>query len=259
MNRVKWWIAAAVCAALNAGCGQSAGGNSAYVPKSTKSLTSALLPESQETNYFPMAEGNQWTFESSAQEQLEGQPSQSGNMDVTYRCVKVAPAPKGGVDGTLEVWNNDSLLTKQIWRIDKSGIYQVAIGKKLNYFNTPQPVVLFPIKVGSTFDWKGTINSDTGEPQEMTNTGKVLGEEEADTAMGPNNALAVTSEGKLSSSKGTSTLSSKLWLIPNMGIGRFIQESVATIKVTNPKTNKTQTVRRHRLDVMKLKNFSRKK
>jgi hypothetical protein len=253
------WLSAAGLAMVIAGCGPkggSAGGG--YVQKSTPPLASAMLQPGQEANYFPLAVGNQWTFASTMVRMMNGRQQQSLKQDLTYRVVTLTPVPGGGQDAVFDVLDGGDVVDKQIWRLDKNGFSQVAIGKKLNKFSSPQVILPFPVKTGTAFHWKGSISADNGEVRTGTNDGKVVGEEAIDTETGSFNAVAVEAKGTLKTKTTDSQIASKLWLVPNVGIGRYRQEAVAKIISTDPKL-KGKSVTIAVSQTMMLKNFQPKK
>jgi len=260
MNRLKNLMAVPIAVTVLAGCGQKGPGtaDSGYVPKPSTATGSAFVPAGQEATYFPLAKGNQWTFTSTTLRKINGRQDAPVTQNITYRVSEVRALPGGGVDAWFAIQNEDKLVDRQVWRIDAHGIYQLSLGHKLNQFSTPQMVLPIPVKVGAKFSWKGTVKSDSGEIRTGSNDGRISGEEPADTETGYYNALTIESKGELSSPTSKSKVASRLWLIPNVGIGRYRQEALAEITSTDPKT-KGQKFVLEILQTMKLKNYSLKK
>lgn len=260
MNRFKFLAGVAVAASAISGCGNkgAAASGNGYVPKPQVPVGSAFVPAGKEASYFPLAVGNQWTFASTRFQTLNGRQEAPLTQEITYRITQIHPAKNGGTDAYFQIQNGDDVVDRQVWRIDSTGIYQVSLGKKLNAFSTPQMVMPVPVKVGAKFNWKGTVKTDSGEVRQGTNEGKVDGEEPIDSQGGNYNALKIESTGNLNSVTTKSKVASVLWLIPNVGIGRYRQEAIAEITSTDPKF-KGQKLVLQILQTMKLKNFSPKK
>jgi hypothetical protein len=260
MNKSIWLASAALIAALETwGCGSggSASG-SGYVPKKPRELESAILPPGQEQDYFPFSVGSQWTFESVTSQATVGQAASTNVQEITYKLAKVAPGPDGSTEATFDISENGAVLEREVWRVSKSGLYQVALGKTLHPLTPPEIVLPFPVKVEGTFDWKGSAQTDTGETITGVNHGVVTSEEPVDTDMGTYKALLITSTGKRSTSKGDSTVTTKLWLIPKVGIGRFRQEVEGEFITKDPKA-KGKPIHYQLVNVRKLKSYTAKK
>ena len=263
MNRMTIWSAAlgfATIAAIGCGPGKASSGTtgSGYVPKAGPALTSAMLPPGTEADYFPLAKGNQWTFESESSQMVNGSATRPVKQEITWRVTDVKATADGGKDATFDMIANEKVIDKQIWHVGKTGISQIGLGLKLNRFSTPQVVLPFPVKEGATFKWNGTMKSDKGEVRNGTTDGLVVGPEPIDTLMGSFNALAVESRGGMSGSGSTSKIASRVWLIPKVGIGRYRQEMVGEIAVKDPNA-KGRKVPFVVVQFLKLKNYSLKK
>jgi hypothetical protein len=217
-----------------------------------------MLPPGSEADYFPFAVGNQWTFESESTRMLNGTTTRPEKQEITYRLTEVKKLPNGGKDAYFAILEGEKVIDRQVWRVDKSGIYQVALNLKLNRFSTPQMMVPFPAKQGATFKWRGSISAENGSVQNGTNNGKVIGPEPIDTLMGSFNALAVESKGTLTSAKAKSEIASRVWFIPKVGIGRYRQEIMGEATDSNPQA-KGRKIRFLGVQIMKLKNYSLKK
>lgn len=260
MNRITILPAAALCAGLAViGCGSGGGSaSSTYVPKKPEPLKSAMVQPGQESTYFPFAKGSQWTFDSETTRAVNGRVEMTKKQEVTYRIDNVVSAPNGGKDATFTVLNDGQVNDMEIWRVDSTGIYQIALGsKKLTPLNPPQTILPFPVKEKATFKWEGTLKADNGEVRKSSINGVVVGEEPIDTDRGPYNALAVENRGTLSTPNSTSQVASKLWLIPGIGIGRYRMEIGGTVKSTDPKM-KGRTATFDIIQLLKLKNVSLK-
>src|ERR1700736_2531988 len=129
MNRLTLWPVAcglSCLAAVGCGSGGSSAGSS-YVPKKPPQLASATVPAGQEASYFPFTVGSQWTFDSQTTGGVNGRVQGNKKVEITYRLNQITPAPNGGQDAWFAVLNDGVLNNREVWRIDKTGIYQVAI------------------------------------------------------------------------------------------------------------------------------------
>jgi hypothetical protein len=261
MNRIMIWPVAISLAAVGmTGCnsGKTAAQGSGYVPQKAQNLDSAMLPPGSEADYFPFNAGSQWTFEAEASQMVNGTTSKPSKQEITYRLAQVKTIPGGGKDAYFDILDGEKVVDKQIWRIDKKGIYQVALNLKLDRFSTPQLMVPFPATKGATFKWRGSVSSGKSGTQNATNAGTVVGPEPIDTAMGSFNALAVETKGTMSSARAKSEIASRIWFVPKVGIGRYRQEISGEATDANPKAN-GRKFRFVAVQVMKLKNYSLKK
>lgn len=259
MNRINFMSTVTGLAALSLiGCGSGSGGTaSGYVPKKPAPLADAMVKPGDEASYYPFAVGNQWTFDSEITNSINNVTQSIKKQEVTYRLDKLVPGPHGGQDATFAVLNDGKPTNTEVWRLDSTGLYQVASGKTTpTVINPPQIMVPFPAKVGATFKWSGTVNVEKGPPVKISLAGSIQGQEPIDTEMGRYNALAVFSDGTRSTPTGPADLASKLWLIPGKGIGRFALEMTGT--VADPKV-KGKTYVYRVSQIMKLKNVSLKK
>lgn len=237
-----------VTGTLIGGCkgGESGTG---YVPKKPQAIPSALVSAGQESSYLPAAVGNQWTFDSEMVQIANGRQAPPVKREITYKITEVKKAD----DATLihfDIKEGEKLTDRQIWKIDGNGIYQTAMGVDVSPFSSPQPVLTFPVKEKGKFKWSGSIKA-RNEIRSGTSASTILGEEEVDTTMGPHKAIAIETKSELKSTSATTTIGSKVWLAPNVGIVRFRQEAIGTLTKGKVKFAVIQ--------LMKLKHVSLKK
>ncbi len=246
-----WPLAVGAAGFVLLGCGSSGGASSGYVPKKAEVLKSASVAPGQEATYFPFAVGNQWSYDKESVESVGNQQKQANHV-VVYKLVGLKPSPGGGQDASFDVLTDDKMTSHEIWRMESSGLYQVAMGTdKPLPITPPQLVVPFPATKDRTYKWTGTATAQGGSTATSIN-GTVAGEQTIDTSKGDYNALAVVSTGKVSSSAVTSQNEARIWLIPGVGIGRFRLEVAGTIK--NPKVK--SPIPFHSLTVLKLREYS---
>lgn len=255
MKTLPLRIAAALAVAVSFGCNRGTSPTSSgYVPVKSKTIASALLPVGQEDQYFPFVKGSQWTFDSETSRVVAGRREPAKKQEVTYKLSEVLPSADGGKDAWFQVFTDGVMNDREVWRITKSGIYQVALGSgKPKPLSKPQVVLPFPVKIAGTFKWNGIIKADNGESRESSLDGTVEGEELIDTAMGSFKALAIETRGTLKAPHSNSQLHTRIWLIPKVGIGRYLLEVGG--KVSDPKVP-GRTVEFLVVQLMKLKNYS---
>jgi len=228
MNKNTIWpISAGLAALVLAGC--SGGAAPGYVPKKEAALPSGIAPDGQEASYFPFAIGSQWTYDAVTQNAINGRVA-SNKSQITYRLDKLTPMPNGGHEAYFTILDNKNQPTShEVWRIDKTGLYNVGSGKTtIRSMNPPQLVVPFPVKPGEQFKWNGTEVNEKNQTIKQTLNGTIDGSEPIDTEEGSGNqtrnALAVEDSGTVKLPDATATVASKIWLAPNVGIGLFRSE-----------------------------------
>lgn len=261
MNKFTIWpVTAGLIVWVAAGCsGGDAASGSGYKPKAAPQLSSAWLPADKQDSYYPFQEGNQWVFDSQTTNRVNGRVQASTKEVVTYRIDKVSSVA-GGTEAKFSVFSGSKLNNYEVWRVDKEkGIYLVSLGKdNLHPINPMQLMVPFPVKDHGPVEWSGDITTDQGTIRHTKMTVSVHGEEQIDTEMGVYNAVGVASEGGFAMPNGSTKMSTKLWLVPNVGIGRYLIILSGDVKSTDPKL-KGQSAKFDFVQLMVLKNATLKK
>ncbi|MBS1717518.1 MAG: hypothetical protein JSS72_07280 [Armatimonadetes bacterium] len=207
--------------------GSAASTEAKVAPVDLASLTAETL--------MPFQEGNQWVYEVETTIQA-GNNRRTNQANLTYKIVKVEKDGDGTL-ATFEIYNGDKLADKQVWREDAKGIYQVAMGQDLKKYTSPQPMILFPVKEGDTFSWKGTGLVPTGKTGPIEAQNHVLGSQEVDTRMGRLAGVAIESTSNFSfmaspgKGKPEQLVKGKtdgtVWLAPKLGLIRSAQRIMA--------------------------------
>jgi len=250
-------LAAGIAGIAVLGCGSSGPSASGYVPKKPASLPSATVAAGQEATYFPFAVGSQWTYDSQTSRSVNGHADTPKKQEITYRLDKLTKSPNGGQDATFTILTNGEINDQEVWRVESTGIYQVAMGRvRLNPLSTPQPMLPFPVKAGQTFSWSGSITADKDGVRQSTSKGTILGEQPIDTVTSQYNAIAVDTTGTLKGKSSDMLTHSILWFIPNVGIGRFKMEIAGNVDAPAAKGKKVTV---DMVQVLELKNYSPKK
>lgn len=248
---------ATVAVAALMGCGKKDASAAPAPVGPTVKRASAMVEPGKEDTYFPVAVGNQWSYEAETVQGVNGRNANQKST-ITYKIEKVTNAANGGKYVQLATLENGKPLDKEVWLINKNGIYQYAIGQKLTRLSTPQLMVGFPVKEGAKAAWKGTVIDDVGKTRKMNTSWIVNGEEEVDSANNTYNAIKVSGTGKIDSPNMVADIADFMWLAPNVGIVRRRQELIGTVTAAEgPLKGKTAKVTLIRL--LRLKNFSPKK
>lgn len=244
------------------GCGKKEGaaaGGVGVPPVIPQKLSPALLPAGQEMDYWPVAVGNQWTYEAVTTQAVNGRQTAPVKSTITYLVKKVTDGPNGRKFAQFDIKEGDKFLEAEVWQIDSKGLAQTALGAKLNKLSSPQYVVEFPVKVGAKNKWIGTVKDDKGQTRNLTMNWSVSGEEQIDTIGQSYNALALAGVGMMKQGSSVQAgVADRLWFVPKMGIVRRSQEMVAEITSTDPKT-KGQKAQLAISRILRLKNFTPKK
>jgi hypothetical protein len=209
-------IIVALTALTLIGCGSR---KNAYQPIKVKPIPEAKVEAGNEASLYPLNKGNEWVY-SLTSSQVVGKKEGHGTSEVTFRVTNSQTI--GDVTkATIDIYNKQDVpIDRQIWQVDKTGIYQVSSGLKNLMFTPPQATAVFPIKKEAIFKWKGSCPSPfgtivTGEWQSANN-----GVEEVDTPANRYSAYVFDSVGKLVLPKGLARQSSRVWFVPNIGMVR---------------------------------------
>jgi hypothetical protein len=236
---------------LLAGC--NGGEKSTYKPVQKKDPEPAVLNPGQEATIFPFTVGNSWTYRVQIAASVGGQGLPADQREITMKVTEVTPTPDG-VRATIDIIEKEEVKDRQIWALNKIGLYQVAIGKdKPVYTLPPQPVVLFPAKEDETFSWKGWGLSALGRPGNTESSSKILGSQVVDTLVGQMSAIAIETESKITTPAGSGDVRANYYWAPKVGLVRYRQETLSS--VTPPqKDAQPQEVRS--VTMMELKSFT---
>lgn len=218
----------AAALAVLAGCG-SGGGE--YVPQQVKDVPKASVQPGEETNLFPMEEGNQWTYSTERTVQVTNSPATSRTSTVTFKVIKVENAADGKI-GTVEISEDDKVTERQKWIATKDGLYQTstsileADGSMRDLaFNPRQLMVKFPVEKGSKFHWEGTGLTMLGESGKLSADSEIQEALTVDTDSGKRfSAIPVVTKGTFRGPKVTGDYAVTSWYSPGVGLVRFQQE-----------------------------------
>ena len=206
-----------IVSAFVVGCGGPSGYKPTPVAESPKVDASAIT----QSSIMPVKTGMTWVYAM----QTQSRPANlvnAVNGDLTFSIAAVDPSPKGQKI-TVELKTGDKLTDRQTWLLNESGLYQLTAGLKDVAFTPMQPLVLFPVKEGADFKWKGTGLCPDGIVGKMESASHVLGSQLVDTAKGKESGLAIITVTKYSHGKAVGLLQNTNWFKPNVGIVRLKQ------------------------------------
>lgn len=212
---------ALAAALLAAGCGSSQG---KYQPQPLKPLPPAAVKPGEEANLFPLKVGNQWTYSVESVTRIGAQTG-TGRTEMVFKVLAVTPGANGSV-AKIEVKTTtpDAKPDIQSWAVNKSGIYQLAVGTPPIPFSPMQPVVMFPVETGRKFSWKGTGLTAGGKLGTSTVDSKVLPQQEVDGDGARYTAIGVDSRGTFSVGTAKGQMASLAFWTPNVGLVRYRHE-----------------------------------
>lgn len=221
-------------AALAAASGCNRGGGGTYQPKQVTEAKVEAIDENLGEGIWPMAVGNQWTYEVEVGQNLAGQTSQR-KFELTFRVSKIENVGDGK-RVSIETWEGATRPDKptmQLWAVTPRFIGQVWVGDSTKAYSPPQPAIMFPLKAGEEMKYKGTGPTPVGVqgPQEIEL--KLLPAQLVDTGMGRVTAIPVESGGKWSGTiqqngkplKIDGSIRSMSFFAPKIGLVRFRQET----------------------------------
>lgn len=221
---MKWtYLFPALTALALAGC---KGGDGDYTPTPPPKVEAATVKPGSEETLLPLAEGNQWTYtiETLARNK---QRQQAEKQEMTMKVTKVEVTPEGK-KAVIEIWSGDTVQDRHIWLVGPKGIFQLATGvKKVETFDPPQPIVLFPLDQNKTFKWKGGSGKVKREL-----TGKVLPAQEVDTDEKRLSAIPIETDGTNTDGKIVQKAKNKIWLSPGIGIVLFRESTLSSTLAT---------------------------
>jgi len=190
---------------------------SGYQPKPSKKAEVKPVDPGKEATLFPMAEGNQWTFEVEA----------AGRTDeITLKVISVSPM-EGGIKARLEFTSGTQVIDKQAWEITSNGIFQLSAGNPEVTFSPRQTAVPFPIEVGKKFAWKGTALLPIGQAGPSSHKNEVQAWQLVDSGIGRVTALPIQTYAefmaKVDGQDVPATMASTTYWSPEIGLVRYVQ------------------------------------
>ncbi len=215
-----------LCAFALVGCGSKSGGG-AYVPKPQKGVALTTVAAGDEASLFPATVGNLWQYEVATS--ITG-GAQNVNSKSKYGFeVKAVDPVDGGNQLTINLLNEDVVLTTQVWKVTASGIYQVSVeqgGKKI--ISVPDQLVApFPIKVAAgtpeEVAWNGKTITAFGM-SDVTSLTHAEGPEIVDTKAGLLSAYRFVTDSTVKGPKGEQgTMKTTAFFSPKVGLIKFVQ------------------------------------
>jgi hypothetical protein len=196
-----------------------------FVPKPVETIPPATVTPGNETSLMPLDKGDQWTYSVTAMQKVKGVDQAPINYESKWKVID-SKQTADGIEATIETEKVGGGKDLQRWRATSKGIYQLADGTPQVVFSPPFPVVLFPVKEGSVYTWKGTGPNGTGKPGAQTSRRTIRGSQIVDTDMGQMSAIPIDDDGTVTSGNKVARSASTIWLAPGVGIVRLRQEVV---------------------------------
>lgn len=194
--------------------------NSEYKPVPVERLDSVPYKPGEEELLFPMKVGNAWTYEVEENiRRLNAPAPVTTRSELILRCTNVVRIGDK-VKGTIESVYQGRVNERQVWTMDKSGLYQTSVGDPAIPYTPPMPAFRSPLTKGAVVEHKGRGFVADGSVTDFTGSTIIDGPAEADTGIGRVNAMAVRNDMKWA--KGVSA--STTWYAPKIGIVRWRQE-----------------------------------
>lgn len=216
---MKLPISVVIIASVAVGCSGGSGGG--YVPTPAPKIEPVTIQTGQESNLFPLATGNTWTYVATTVARV-GNQTQQGTKDAIFKVIKSEDVA-GGKRATLELSIDDKVVDRQVWLVNSKGIYQVSVsGQRPRTFSTPIPAITFPVEAGKKFSWSGSDGK-----AKMSYENEVVGIGEVDTDMKRMSAVSVDAKGTSVLNNVTEKTERTMWMVPGVGIVR-IRESTGS-------------------------------
>jgi hypothetical protein len=220
---MKLTIAASALSAvvLLGGCG----GKGSADAGATKKVQTASVNAGEEATLFPLKVGNQWVYTVESNIVQQGKEI-NRKAEVMFVVTDVSPTADGA-KATFEVRQKNNVVDKQIWEVNKRGIFQLTSGKTQVGFNPPVPGILFPLgEKNSKFEWAGSGIQPIGGVGTGVLHNVYLGAQNVDTDMGQMSAYCVESQGTFKVKGGSGAQKSSTWWAPKVGMVRFHSQAV---------------------------------
>jgi hypothetical protein len=162
----------------------SCGGGKTSTAGGAKTPVAAEKAESA-FDLFPVAPGNDWTYEVNGRSVSRQAGAQFSTYDLTFKCANVTENGNNK-DAEIVVTNKEGAVIERIlFRVTPSEIYLLGYIMEGQKRLHSQPLLLlsWPVKPGHTYTWKaqGPVNN-RGQMGDLSATITVKGEVETDTS-----------------------------------------------------------------------------
>jgi hypothetical protein len=165
----------------------------------------AIGQKSGASDYWPLKAGNSWTLETAVM----------GQKNEQILAVKSVTPEKNGslVELTYTNPRFKREIQKEIYRVDKTGVYRVAYGPNaMHKVTPPAPVLLYPLSAGKKWKWEGMVHTSP-----MIMTCAVSGPETIETPAGKFKALKIHTVLRLKSGAEPDK-EADMWVAPGVGM-----------------------------------------
>lgn len=209
-----------LAAVLACGCNKGPG---TYVPKPTKEVKLEEIKPDQGPELLPLKVGNRWTYVVESRQQV-GIQATSKSDELALEVADIQQTANGQ-SVTLQSYINGEPTEKQLWIVDDRGIFQSWVGKETTKYEPPQPNVMFPLKPGPNFEWKGTGPTVVGKAGQQTYKATLLATQLVDTRMGKFSAIGVDSIGTFTVDKVQGQSRIITYWAKGVGLVRYKQDT----------------------------------
>lgn len=202
------------------------GGPKEYKPKPVAKVETTTVDALTPENVLPLKEGNRWVYAVTTQTQA-GDKSVPEEGELAIEVDRIVEK-EGGKLATMRILRDGREVDRQNWLVNAKGLYQttgIVNGREIA-FSPPQPLVLFPVKEGETFEWKGKGVCPDGFAGTVRAKNTVTGVMDVDTGLGRKSGVAVESSQDFTSSANKGGMAVTTWYAPNIGILRILQTTV---------------------------------
>jgi hypothetical protein len=197
----------------------------AFVAKPKETIPPATVTPGNETSLMPLDKGNQWTYSVQAVRRIKGVDQPPINYESNWKVLDNKQVGDS-IEATIETTRLGGSTERQRWRENSKGIYQLADGSPMVEFNPPFPAVLFPVKDGFQFSWKGSGPNGSGKAGSQSSQRTIRSSQVVDTDMGQMSAIPIEDVSKIQSGDKMADSESTIWLAPGAGIVRLRQQVV---------------------------------
>ena len=197
-----------------------------YKPLTSETIPPATITPGNEASTMPLDKGNQWTFDVETVRALSGVKTQPTQFQVTWTVTESQQTPNG-TKATIVSSQGGKNEHSTVWLVNSKGIYQLEDGTPLIKYDPPLPVLLFPAKPHTAFDYKGAGPTGFGDSGPHQSHDTILESQVVDTSMGQMSAIPVESEGTVTAKGRVGKSVQTVYFAPGIGIVRMRQEAVA--------------------------------
>ena len=175
----------------------------------TTALSTFGISSQAQTNLLPAKVGNYWVLNGNAGK---------APLSMTYKVMSVKSA-NGVTTAVFTMFKDSAPVSSETYLIDSKGVSRSlsgATGKDV--ITPPVQIIRYPVKIGETWNWKGTINTAAAGKLDCDATLKVARQEQVVTKAGKFNAVKIDMKLTVHVSRQTQTIDNSYWFAPGVGM-----------------------------------------